>query len=647
LSELSRFQEKQLWKGYTTKTANTAKATATESTGTKSRTGESKNKTTTTTTKTTKRSAANTSSTTKDTTKMTAKKKESSSPKEDKQQSSSSSERPAGHKHPRAASTDDVLKHPSTKRAKEIDGPENPMHRLQELMSKHNGSAGDGKDKARNVLHWFRSKDLRAEDNRALHAAAEKASSSQGGGCLLACFLYSPQDLEWHGTSPARTDFMLQGLKLVQEQLEDELHIPLVILTAEDRGLKTDEILKFVKENDVSHVFANIEYEVDELRRDIDMFDQLDGLDVKFVLHHDQTVVEPGQLTTGAGGPMKVFTPYHKSWLAQVADEPELVDTLPAPRANDKSIKSGDKTKKLFGSKLPGIPKSKEYASDEERQRLRKLWPPGHAAGIKRLHDFLDKKVDTYSTNRSEPAADNASRMSAYFSSGMVSVREALDATRQRKGKKDNADFSQGGPGGGGVAAWVRELVFREFYRHMMIVVPHNGMNLPQNLKFDFVQWEDDEEGWKKWCEGRTGMPFVDAGMRQINHEAYMHNRLRMNTSSYLSRSLLIDYRRGERYFAEHLIDWDLCNNTQGWEPSYTVFNPVTQAEKNDPNGDFIRKWVPELKDVKGKAVFDPFNRLSKEEFEKLGYPEPHVDFKESKDRCVQRYKQDMADADP
>lgn len=126
-----------------------------------------------------------------------------------------------------------------------------------------------------------------------------------------------------------------------------------------------------------------------------------------------------------------------------------------------------------------------------------------------------------------------------------------------------------------------------------------------------------------------------------------MHNRLRMNVSSYLTCNLLIDYRRGERYFAEHLVDWDLSNNTQGWEPSYTVFNPVSQAEKNDKNGDYIRKWVPELRNVEGKAVFAPYERLSKEEFEKLGYPKPHVDFKESKDRAITRFKKDLAEADP
>ncbi|KAJ1337642.1 deoxyribodipyrimidine photo-lyase [Microdochium nivale] len=588
------------------------------------------------------------------TTKM-VKKQHSSGDEKQQTKQKEEGQKTAGHKHERAASTDDVLKHPSTKRAKEVDGSDNPNEELRQLMSKQNDDDDNDGD-VRNVLHWFRSKDLRAEDNRALHAAAEKAATDgtgKGKSCLLTCFLYSPQDLEWHGTSPARTDFMLEGLKLVQKQLEGELHVPLVFLTAEDRGLKTDKVLEFIKDNDVSHVYANIEYEVDELRRDIDMFKKLEGQGVRFTLLHDQTVVEPRKLTTAAGGPMKVFTPYHKAWLAKVSSDPELIDTLPAPRANDKAVKAGSKTKSLFGSKLPGIPKSKQYVSAEEKQRLRKLWPPGHVAGMKRLREFLENKVDTYSTHRSNPAADNASRMSAYFSSGTVSVREALSATRKIKfgdGEIKNgttADFSESGPGGGGVAAWARELVFREFYRHMMVVLPHNSMNLPQNLKFDFVEWEDDEEGFQKWCEGKTGVPFVDAGMRQINHEAYMHNRLRMNTSSYLSRSLLIDYRRGERYFAEHLVDWDLCNNTQGWEPSYTVFNPVSQAERNDPKGDFIRRWVPELAGVEGKAVFDPYHRLSREEFEKLGYPKPHVDFAESKQRCIQRYKQDMADANP
>lgn len=540
-------------------------------------------------------------------------------------------------KHARTISQENILKHPSTKRAKEVDGPDNPYHELLDRMAKINADDVESK----NILHWFRSKDLRAEDNRALHAASLKAQD--GKGRLITCFLFSPEDLEWHGTSPARCDFMIESLGLLQKQLA-ELNIPLVQLTAEKRSEKTAKILELIKEQDVSHVYANIEYEVDELRRDLDLFDHVVDEDgkINFVLHHDQTVVEPGTIKTGSGGPHKVYTPYHKAWLSEVSADPELLNTLPEPQANNKSAKA--ELKELFDQPLPKMPDSKRFGSDKDRNRIRGLWPAGHQGGMKRLQDFLENKVQTYAKNRSNPAADNSSRLSAYFSAGVISVREALSAAK--KANDGSADFSQSGADNG-IASWVREIVFREFYRHMMVVIPHNSMNLPQNLKFDFVEWEDDEEGLQKWYDGKTGVPFVDAGMRQLRNEAYMHNRLRMNTSSYLSRSLLIDYRKGERWFVENLVDWDLCNNTQGWEPSYTVFNPVAQAEKCDPHGDFIRKWVPELKDVQGKAIFDPYNRLSEEEFSKLGYPKPHVDYKESKERCIQRYKQDMADADP
>lgn len=535
-------------------------------------------------------------------------------------------------RHERSMSHEDGLKHPSTKRAKEIDA--HPP--LEELLDKAKKQKGD--QKAENVLHWFRSKDIRAEDNRALSEASKKAK--EGSGHLLTCFLWSPKDLEWHGTSPARTDFLLESLRILQEQLHG-MNIPLVVLTAEKRGEKGEKVLEFLKEHNVSHVFANIEYEVDELRRDIDFVEKLadEKSAPSFHVVHDQTVVEPKALTTGSGGPMKVFTPYHKAWLAEVANDPELLSIADAPAANDKNAKTD--LKDLFNSEIPTLPETKQFASTKDRDRIRKLWPAGHEAGIKRLQHFLGKKVKTYKKNRSTPATDNSSRLSPYFASGVISVREALKAAMDAN---DGDDFDSGDVG---IASWVREIVFREFYRHMLSITPHDSMNLPHNLKFDFVQWEDDKEGWKKWCEGKTGMPFIDAGMRQLREEAYMHNRLRMNTSSYLRTNLLIDYRRGERFFAETLVDWDLSNNTQGWEPSYTVFNPVVQAEKCDPDGEYIRKWVPELKDVKGKAVFDPHSRLSKGEFEKLGYPAPHVDFKESKDRCIQRYKQDMADADP
>ena len=537
-----------------------------------------------------------------------------------------------GKKHERSSSFDDGLRHPTTKRAKEIDTEDNPYEKLIEVSK-----AQDKSPKPSAILHWFREQDIRLQDNAALSAASAKAKDASVP--LLTIFLFSPSDMEWHGLSPAKIDFILESLKLLQSELK-KLHIPLALLTADSRAEKGKAIVDFVKKYKVSHIFANFEYEVDELRRDLGLYERLGTEETSFELFHDQTVMEPGILTTGSGSPMKVFTPYHKAWLQKVGSQPKLLDTYNDPAANDKDVST--KYKDLFSQKFPEVPKSKQFQSESERKSIRELWPAGHQAAMKRLDHFLGKKVKTYKTNRSTPATDNSSRLSAYFSAGVLSVRQALSAARKAN---DNQNFETSGDFG--IYSWARELVFREFYRHMLILKPHNAMNLPSNLKFDFVQWEDDQEGFEKWCEGKTGMPFIDAGMRQLNTEAYMHNRLRMNTASYLRTNLLIDYRKGERYFSEHLIDWDLANNTNGWEPSYTVFNPVVQAEKCDPDGEYIRKWVPELKDVEGKAIFDPYNRLGKEEFEKLGYPAPHVDFKESRQRCLERYKSDMADADP
>ncbi|KAL8869223.1 MAG: hypothetical protein Q9174_004429 [Haloplaca sp. 1 TL-2023] len=524
------------------------------------------------------------------------------------------------------------LKHPSTKRAKEVDA-DPPYEVLRETLKNQSKKSEVG-----TVAHWFRSKDLRIHDNIGLHSAVSLAEKEKKP--LVGLYVYCAAEFEWHGTSPARCDFILENLALMQKELEG-LNIPLKIVEADGRGDIVPSAVKFMEDNGVSHVFANYEYEVDELRRDTKFVEHV-GDKCSLDLYHDQTVIEPGTMRTGSGGPMKVFSPFHRAWLAEVKDAPDLLNTVPPPSEVDSSLSKQHSG--LFGSKVPTAPENKQFESKEERDRIRELWPAGHEAGVKRCDKFIKEYIEDYAATRSNPAKDSTSRLSAYFSAGVISMREVL--TKMMKYNDGSSDFSSSGSSAG-VAAWVREICFRELYRQTTLTTPHTVMNLPQNMKFDFVQWEEDEEGWKKWYEGQTGMPFIDAGMRQINHEAYMHNRLRMNVSSYLYCNLLIDYRRGERYFAEHLIDWDLNNNTQGWEPSYTVFNPVSQAEKNDPDGEFIRRWVPELKDVKGKAVFDPYNRLSKAEFEKLGYPKPHVDWHETKQRCMERFKNDMSGVEP
>jgi deoxyribodipyrimidine photo-lyase len=531
----------------------------------------------------------------------------------------------------RAAPTDSTTRQPSTKRAKQID-ESTPYEKLKELVE-----GQETNDKVTKVLHWFRNKDLRIEDNKALRDASETAQEAKAP--LICVYQSCTAEYISHGTSPARLDFVFETLKLMQAELK-KLDIPLVFLESAKSADIVSTLNDFVKENEISHVFANYEYEIDELRRDIKFLKSTTASQVSF--RHDQCIMEPGTIVTGAGSPMKVFTPYHQAWLSEVRNDPSLLDVVPAPTQNPSSV--SEALKSLFDSGPPKLPKEKQFSSKALETRIRKLWPAGHAAAVERLDNFLKKKIHNYAETRSNPAKDSTSRLSVYLASGAISIREVLTAVREHNNPKNSTNFTETScpPG---IYSWVRELVFRELYRQHLVTTPHMSMNLPQNLKYTFVKWDSDataDENYKKWEEGTTGFPLVDAGMRQLAHECYMHNRARMNVSSFLYTNLFLDPRCGERYFMNTLIDGDLANNMLGWEPSYTVFNPVSQAERNDPDGKYIRKWVPELKGVEGKAVFAPFERLSKKEFEKLGYPKPCVDWKETKASALERFKKDM-----
>ena len=298
----------------------------------------------------------------------------------------------AGEKHKRSNSDevdniyddpDHNLYHPTPKRGKEID-QNRPYDELETLLEKNKSG-----HQPRNVLHWFRFKDIRQEDNKALHAASKKAK--EGSGSLITMYLHSPKDIETHGTSPARLDFILDSFRILQEQLSEK-NIPLAMVEVSTRKDKADKVMKFVKDNNVSHIYANMEYEVDELRRDINIAKQVqEQKDLSFELLHDETVVTPGALTTGSGGPIQVFTPYHKAWLPETKKNKSLLETAPPPEAND--YKASQEFEHLFESSIPEIPESKRFASQEERDRLRKLWPAGNEAGMKRLEHFLNNKV--------------------------------------------------------------------------------------------------------------------------------------------------------------------------------------------------------------------------------------------------------------
>lgn len=255
-------------------------------------------------------------------------------------------------------------KHPTTKRAKEVDA-DPPYEEPNGLLS----DQGDQKD-VQNVPHWFRSKDLRIHDNKALNAASEFAQKS--GKPLLCAYVNCSAEFRWHGTSPARTDFIFENLRLMQKELHD-LEIPTVFLEAAERDEIVPKMSEFIRKNNISHMFANYEYEVDELRRDVKFVQEATSgsADFQVFLHHDKTVVEPGTMMTSGGNPMKIFTPYHKAWLAEVQSNPSLLDTVSPPSKNSATAKKS--LEGHFNSAVPKPPKERQFASEEERKSIRKL----------------------------------------------------------------------------------------------------------------------------------------------------------------------------------------------------------------------------------------------------------------------------------
>ncbi|BFZ54689.1 hypothetical protein PYCC9005_001726 [Savitreella phatthalungensis] len=506
---------------------------------------------------------------------------------------------------------------PSIERAKEID-EDPPFNQLEDLLNKRSSPKSVG-----NILHWFRSKDLRLKDNRALHKASEQADSS--GKPLITLFVHSPKDLEWHGCAPARRDFLLKSVADLQAELRKE-NIPLYFHEASTRKAVVPDLISFIRKHEISHVYANYEYEVDELRRDIALATDLD--DVHFELLHDQCVIDPGTLHTGSGGLHKVYTPYWREWISEMKHA--KLEQVPSPSGNTDEQAAKLEDSGLFSSKVPSEP---DY---ENAKEIRKLWPAGYKAARKRLEAFLSDMVDKYADTRSDPSSDSTSRMSLYLNTGAISPRECVALCKEHNNGSTDFASSKGNPG---INGWIREIVFREFYQQLITIQPHMLMNLPQSLRMADIEWLEDEDQWQKWVDGKTGYPLVDAGMRQLKAEAWMHNRVRMNTASFLRANQLIDWRRGCWHFTVMLIDHSPVVNTISWQPSYTLFHPVSQAERNDSTGDYIRKWVPELKDVPTPAIYMPFERLSKDEFAKLGYPEPCVNWEESKQRALAAYR--------
>lgn len=482
------------------------------------------------------------------------------------------------------------------------------------------------------ALVWFR-RDLRHFDNSALHHAL--AQSRQ----VCCAFIFDKDILDpLLSTSPVdrRVAFIHASL----QELDAELRKAgggLIVRHAR----AADAIPELARELGVDAVFCNHDYEPAAVARDRAVHEALHAAGRQFLSFKDQVIFEKDEVLSQSGKPFSVFTPYKNAWLKKFQQPSGDLDSSLLP-CFDCTPVAGQLVPPDASASLPTLASMGFEDCDLATLKL----PTGLSGGQMLLDDFLTR-IARYDKARDYPALKGPSYLSVHLRFGTVSIRalarHAMDAIRS-------------GSGGDGAAVWLSELIWREFY--FMILHHHPQVASGASFKpdYDRIEWEqgpDADAAFAAWCEGRTGYPLVDAAMLQLNRSGYMHNRLRMVTACFLIKDLGIDWRRGEAYFARQLNDFDLSANNGGWQwasssgcdaqPYFRIFNPVTQSEKFDPDGRFIKRYLPQLAKLDAKYIHAPW--LAPELTLQMAgitlgkdYPHPLLAHDEARKRTLERY---------
>jgi len=468
------------------------------------------------------------------------------------------------------------------------------------------------------ALVWFRS-DLRVRDNTALHHACARATRG-----VVAVFTICPGQWREHDLGGMKVEFVLRNLRELSSRLEG-LNIPLKVLTIDRFDGVPEAIAGLMGELECDGLFFNREYEVNELRRDEAVTARVLELGREVHAYTDQVMVEPGRVRTNDGAWYKVFTPFSRAW-AQAVEEDGGIEVLRAPRKQaEMPIEPDAVPESVDGFDL-------SVGRDD-------LWPAGEAHAASRLRAFIEGRIDSYKERRDSPAVNGTSTMSPYLTLGVVSPRQCVRAGLDAGGQLPSKKTKRSGPN-----AWISELVWREFYKHVLVGFPRVSMGKAFQPQTERIKWSYDEEAFEAWREGRTGYPIVDAAMRQLNQTGWMHNRLRMIVAMFLTKDLLIDWRWGERYFMQRLVDGDLASNNGGWQwsastgtdaaPYFRIYNPTEQGKRHDPEGAFVKKFVPELAELNGKFTHEPWE-LGEIERADIEYPERMVDHAKARERVM------------
>ena len=465
-------------------------------------------------------------------------------------------------------------------------------------------------------LVWLRN-DLRINDNHALHAACRSDSAN-----VIALYIATPGQWQSHHMAPKQAEFIWQSLLDVQQSLAQK-GIELHLAECDTFTDSVDLLQEFCEEKRVDRLFYNYQYEVNERQRDADIERLLFDNDVIAQGFDDSLLLPPGSVLTGNREMYKVFTPFSKAFVKRLKEG--LPECLPAP-----AVRQCGSLEDVAPLKPFNYPR--ETTDDT-------LFPAGEKAAIARLREFSKEPVTHYPERRDLPALDGTSRLSVYLATGVLSPRQCLHRLLREhpNGLEDETVF-----------VWLNELIWREFYRHLLVAFPALCRHQPFVKWTRNVVWRDSPQQLAAWQQGKTGYPIVDAAMRQLNSLGWMHNRLRMIVASFLVKDLLIDWREGERYFMSRLLDGDLAANNGGWQwaastgtdsaPYFRIFNPTTQGERFDKTGEFIRHWLPELRQVPDKSIHQP-HEWAKKNQQKLDYPAPIVEHKLARQQTLDAFE--------
>ncbi|WP_088328430.1 deoxyribodipyrimidine photo-lyase [Lacimicrobium sp. SS2-24] len=456
------------------------------------------------------------------------------------------------------------------------------------------------------ALVWLRS-DLRT----LWHAPLSYASHHHDN--VTALFFITPEQWQHYGLAGIKLDLMMRRLLSLRAELA-ERGIVLNILSVPGYAEIAKTLLCVCESNQISHVYFNAEYELDERNRDKAVKHLLQQHEIRCGVFHDTCAVRPDSILNQSDEPYKVFTPYFKVWVKQLRQTMTPIEPV-------EKVKSSQSFEHNLDEGSPQLSAYLTAASED--------WPVCQESVVQRMSDYLNEDVTDYDRVRDIPSLPGTSKLSAYFSIGSLSPLQAVNAMVNRLG---DTVFEEGG-----AHTWLKELAWRDFYRYVTYHFPHVCRHHCFSRKYDAFAWRNDKALFKAWCEGKTGYPIVDAAMRCLNQTGWMHNRLRMVVASFLTKHLRLPWRWGEDYFMSKLIDGDFASNNGGWQwsasvgtdaaPYFRIFNPASQGKRYDEEGEFLLKWVPELSDVPKKYLHEP-QKWS--QFHDIDYPSPVVEHKQA-----------------